>query len=293
MLNVAIELWGVVFSVMGLASVLLLTRAYSRYRSLLLAMFASELVLVGGDAVAGIFRGQEGALAWAGTHVGNFCGYAGGFALMVFLIRYICKRVEEAGGPDMHRWATVVAAGAALMCVLALLGVFYYIDDANLYHRSVWYWIGQMYIFAACLVNAALLLRYRKELGTEAFVALLFFSLVPALSTFGQILVYGLNYNAVASVVGMIVVFLEMQRHSSQTIVERTEELAAARVEASESRIAAMVSQIQPHFLFNTLNTIYSMVDPENEKAREALASFSQYLRANLDSLKRTRPVPV
>ena len=54
-----------------------------------------------------------------------------------------------------------------------------------------------------------------------------------------------------------------------------------------------MVSQIQPHFLFNTLDTIYGLVDEDTEKAKEAIASFSRYLRGNLDSLKHVTPVPI
>ena len=292
-LNVSIELWGVVFCAVGIASAYLLEKNDRRYRNLLVGMFASELVMAGGDAIAGAFRAQTDAFAWVMTHVGNLVGFAGGFTLIAFLTRYLCMRIEEAGGPALRRWTIGVVAASIAMCVLAAFGVFYYIDEANIYHRSDWYWVAQAFALAVSLVNAVMLWRCRRQLGWSAAVCLLFFSLVPAFSSLLQILFYGLNFNIVASVVGTIVVFLEMQRHSSHVILERTEELAAARVEASESRIAAMVSQIQPHFLFNSLTVIYSLIDEENVQAREALASFSRYLRTNLDSLKHTRPVPV
>lgn len=104
---------------------------------------------------------------------------------------------------------------------------------------------------------------------------------------------YGLNFVIIAGVLGLIVVFFEMQQHSSRMLVERTEALARSQMEVSESRIAVMVSQIQPHFLFNTLDTIYGLVDEDTGLAKKAIASFSRYLRMNLDSLKHTSPVPV
>lgn len=292
-LNVSIELWGVAFCIIGIASAFLLVKSDARYRDLLAGAFFSEIFMTGGDALSGVFRGAEGALGWLMTHAGNLVGFLGGFALVAFITGYLCMRAEEAGRPELRRWGIVVSAASAVMCVAALFGLFYYIDEANLYHRSDWYWIGQAFVLAVSAVNAVLVWRCRHELGRSAAPCLVFFGLLPALSSLAQMAVYGINFNAIASVLGTVVVFLEMQQHSSRIILERTEELAAARVEASESRIAVMVSQIQPHFLFNALDTIYGLVDEDAEKAKEAIASFSRYLRTNLDSLNHLSPVPI
>lgn len=58
-----------------------------------------------------------------------------------------------------------------------------------------------------------------------------------------------------------------------------------------DSRIAIMMSQIQPHFMYNVLNTIYYLCGHEPEKAREAISLFSDYLRKNMDALERKEPV--
>ncbi|MGL4282472.1 histidine kinase [Eubacterium aggregans] len=52
------------------------------------------------------------------------------------------------------------------------------------------------------------------------------------------------------------------------------------------------MSQIQPHFLYNSLNTIYHLCGKDPQSARVAVNDFSEYLRGNLDSLKQLRPVP-
>ena len=54
-----------------------------------------------------------------------------------------------------------------------------------------------------------------------------------------------------------------------------------------EQRIRIMVSQIQPHFLFNTLSTIQSLCLIDPKKASETVEKFGTYLRQNLDSLNR------
>ena len=51
---------------------------------------------------------------------------------------------------------------------------------------------------------------------------------------------------------------------------------------AKEAEIKALQAQISPHFLFNTLNTIVTLVRIDPKKARKLLVSLSHYLRQNL-----------
>jgi two-component system sensor histidine kinase LytS len=51
---------------------------------------------------------------------------------------------------------------------------------------------------------------------------------------------------------------------------------------AREAEIKALQAQISPHFLFNSLNTILSLVRVDPAKARKLLVSLSHFLRQNL-----------
>jgi two-component system, LytTR family, sensor histidine kinase LytS len=51
---------------------------------------------------------------------------------------------------------------------------------------------------------------------------------------------------------------------------------------AREAEIKALQAQISPHFLFNSLNTILSLVRIDPAKARKLLVSLSHFLRQNL-----------
>ena len=51
---------------------------------------------------------------------------------------------------------------------------------------------------------------------------------------------------------------------------------------AKEAEIKALQAQISPHFLFNSLNTIISLIRIEPDKARKLLVSLSHFLRQNL-----------
>ena len=62
--------------------------------------------------------------------------------------------------------------------------------------------------------------------------------------------------------------------------------------ELYEARVAIMVSQIQPHFLYNSLTSIAMMCTKDPKRARTATINFADYLRGNMNSLKERNPVP-
>ena len=61
---------------------------------------------------------------------------------------------------------------------------------------------------------------------------------------------------------------------------------------AAEQRIQIMMTQIQPHFLYNTLTTIRSLCLRSPEMAAQTIEKFSKYLRQNLDTLNQPELIP-
>lgn len=52
--------------------------------------------------------------------------------------------------------------------------------------------------------------------------------------------------------------------------------------EKAEAELNFLKSQINPHFLFNSLNSVYFLIDKNNSEARDALHKFSAMLRYQL-----------
>ena len=78
---------------------------------------------------------------------------------------------------------------------------------------------------------------------------------------------------------GLIVtyVFFSIQRISTERVKRLEVEKSAALTE-----IKLLQSQMEPHFLFNTLSTILSFIDDEPFKAKRMLESFTSFLRSSL-----------
>lgn len=66
----------------------------------------------------------------------------------------------------------------------------------------------------------------------------------------------------------------------------RTKELERERAlkVASEARLSSLESRIHPHFLFNALNSISSLIREDPDKAEQLVERFSRLLRSALDS---------
>lgn len=60
------------------------------------------------------------------------------------------------------------------------------------------------------------------------------------------------------------------------------ERLRQVELEKVNTELDYLKSQINPHFLFNSINTIYFQIDKNNTQAREALSRFSDMLRYQL-----------
>lgn len=60
----------------------------------------------------------------------------------------------------------------------------------------------------------------------------------------------------------------------------------------AEQRIQIMISQIQPHFLYNTLTTIQTLCLENPRKAASITERFAAYLRQNIDSLQEAHLIP-
>lgn len=62
------------------------------------------------------------------------------------------------------------------------------------------------------------------------------------------------------------------------------QEMLQARV--TEAQFKLLQGQIEPHFLFNTLANVQSLIDFDPERAKQMLERFTDYLRASLGQLR-------
>lgn len=65
--------------------------------------------------------------------------------------------------------------------------------------------------------------------------------------------------------------------------------MAETAKERAEAELNFLKSQINPHFLFNSINSVYFLIDKQNHEARESLHKFSDMLRYQLYEVNGSR----
>ena len=112
---------------------------------------------------------------------------------------------------------------------------------------------------------------------------------------------YGIWEGAAASqivfimlfIVAMVVV-LRIIPHSINAIAKNKEletEKLFLDAQLAESRVSTMISQIRPHFIYNTLGSIEQLCEIDPPKAGELVHNFAKYLRGNFGELDNPKPI--
>jgi len=99
-----------------------------------------------------------------------------------------------------------------------------------------------------------------------------------------------LAVNLVISLV-LAAIFLLRERQASAEAALASEREVTERVqrEAAAANLRALQAQIEPHFLFNTLANVSSLIDRDPAVAKRMMERFNQFLRATLAATRTER----
>ena len=178
-----------------------------------------------------------------------------------------------------------------LYVILAsLTGFLFYIDADG---RFV-YGNGSLFVYIcpAIMVVCSIYENLRRELSLRKKLTLLAFDFVPIISmTFSIPLPqYSLVY--LVFFVNLLLIYGTVQVKTEQELAEKTARIAEQNRVLAEQQTQIMISQMQPHFLYNTLTAIHRLCAKDTALAQKTIQDFSAYLRTNMDSIKNTAPIP-
>ena len=89
----------------------------------------------------------------------------------------------------------------------------------------------------------------------------------------------------------MVLKFIPNNINAAAKAKELEMEKIVLNAELAESRISTMMSQIRPHFIYNTLGSIEQLCDLDPKKAGELVHDFAKYLRGNFGELDNPKPI--
>ena len=205
--------------------------------------------------------------------------------LLTAFLLYSC------GEPDWRRSRVfhVTAVTGAVYCGLLIYTQFstqiYSIDENNNYQRGPYYPLLLVPAIFIMVVNVIVLWKRRSSLSRKQRIAFWVYTVVPTVSMLIQMRFYGIYTILLGSSIAVFFMFIMIS-------MDQTEHYYRQLQENSRMRTEILLSQIQPHFLYNTLGAIQSLCKTDPPTAEKAVAKFSRYLRGNMNALNQEEPIP-
>lgn len=190
-----------------------------------------------------------------------------------------------------------------------LAGVWYFLRYERVYAQAVWITLLKITDLALLvyITNYILIPRllYKKKYGWFALSLLLLVvtSSVIKMQIIGQIMnnpsLFDLSdkarlkeriYDNVIPHFFLVIAGAAFKLVYDHSMMQK--KLVEMAKEKAEAELSFLKSQINPHFLFNSLNSVYFLINKQNPEARQALHKFSDMLRYQLYEVKDAK-IPI
>ena len=146
--------------------------------------------------------------------------------------------------------------------------IFFYAQD-GVYVRAKTMFIAQGYQLVAFVIIFFLAV-FNKKLNKMEKISFATYCLIPLVAIIIQNLMPGYAIAYLALVIAVEIVFLFVNVRKNILLAEE-----AKRTKDAEVKL--MVSQIQPHFIYNTLSSISTLIKIDPDKAQKGLDDFTEY----------------
>jgi sensor histidine kinase YesM len=161
---------------------------------------------------------------------------------------------------------------------------FYFYAENGEYVRNKFMILSQGYEFIIFLI-IILVAFLNPKLKKREKAAFITYCLLPVLGILFQNIYSGYAIGYVSIIITVEILFFFAN-------VEKNIELAKQEEKNKEAHVKLMISQIQPHFIYNSLSAISTLISINPDEAQKSLDNFTEYLRRNLSSLTETRLIP-
>lgn len=285
--NIALDIFSIVLSLIPILYLLDSGRYKEELHQSFLGIAVSNIAMITGDLAEWLL--PRPVLPWqrALLYALTVLYYAASALILFFFSRYIAAYMQLSGrGKRRYLGAVSILCTGDILLALASPftgSIFYLAKDG--YHRGPLFIISQLIPLLCYSLFIALVIIYNRKLKRRELIFFLLYVFIPLVSNMIQMLFQGIAVVNSGVSIAILLILVNIQFEHELTMRQLEKELA-------EQRIDIMLSQIQPHFLYNTLGTIAWLCRNDPPRAEKAVREFSQFLRGNIDSLRNRGLIP-
>ena len=192
-------------------------------------------------------------------------------------------------------YAAYAVMALSSLCTGAFVSV---APDGNV-SRGPWYPLMLLPTVASALLNLVSVIRRRRQLSRNALRSFLTAVLPMMVALLVQMFVDITPLLDIFCVVSGVCMYslmlsdqIEQDLRRQREIAEQQRQIACQQRHIADQRNSIMVLQMRPHFIYNTLTSIYCLCSQDPGLAQQVVLDFTTYLRQNFNAIASAAPIP-
>ena len=254
-------------AVLGILVVLILRDLENRWRWFCVVFF-SDIVLKASASMLSRFS----AVYWHNIPLQTACDFLATLfssAIIPLLTLYILRCCSQEPRQSflwkliLSLWGVCVAAAVGDLLTRTLFAV----STPDGTEQKRWLTLVYLLFTAISLISCFVaVIRRRKQLSKLQFILILVYLLAP---------------------VSVMLLAMELM-----LLVDQGKRYIKQKEEIADQKVRLAVLQMRPHFIYNTMTSIYCLIEQDAPKAQQVTLDFTNYLRKNFTAIAKEGTIP-
>lgn len=184
-----------------------------------------------------------------------------------------------------------------LIFLVLLISTLFIVDISRvspgmLYYRWSWYPLLLLPMTLISLLNLSATIQRRNQLTRKTFLSILVAILPITISLIVHMFVDILPIVDISLTLSVLSMYSLILSDQIEQDLRHQREIARQQREIANQRANIMVLQMRPHFIFNTMTSIYCLCNQDPKLAQQVVMDFTTYLRKNFTAIASDVPIP-
>lgn len=220
----------------------------SKKRKVLLSLIAlATLLLIIADHNADVFDGAPNIQNGYIVRINKFMAYELNLAIIYFFTEYLEDLLLENGNlkkvpGGIIAVKCILVAATITLIVSQFVGIYYYYDEANVYHRGIFYPGSYLYAFITLIVLVYTIIKYRKNLRKRLIMPLTLFTIMPVATATIHFFIDQYTLTS-GSIVAMVVLLYSFSILDANEMVKTAHQKEIENVKLMVSQTAAALAE--------------------------------------------------
>ena len=285
--NFAVAISGLLLAALGLFLNLITPYAEQWNRRFYMVFFTVLLAYITSDIVEQISFYFLGKDFWLLSKVSLFLESLASSTLMLLLTVQILHYTGDSIKKSRVFLLELILWGfyLGLLITAQISDSIYIVTEENDYSRGPLYFLLLVPPVLMTFVNIGYIIIRRDAFSKAQIKAFLTFLLIPMACMLIQMFSYGLLMIVIGTAVASLFMFGYLVTDVVAEQIRQKEENAILKTETA-------VLQMRPHFIYNTMTSIYYLCEQDPMKAQKVTLDFTTYLRKNFNAIAKQDMIP-